>query len=332
MRFSAIFLLSCPPGKTHPQVYQEGLEQMAAAETLGFHTLWLTEHHFSAYGGSPDPMLMAIAAAHRTKTVRIGIGVSVLPFHHPLQLAEQGAMVDVLSGGRLEFGVGRGSQRYEYERFGVPMDDKGARFEEAMEVIRKAWTEEAFGYEGTYFRFPETTVYPRVLQRPHPPMWVASTTPPTLQYAVQHRYPVMGSALLTLPRAKEYFAQYQSLLAEAGRDPASAVFALSRRIYISEDTREVRQAAERCVAFHYTWAKQMGIAKFGPHGDLTFDELFDSSYIFGTPEECLAALSELRAVGIEEVICNMNFAGVLDHRQVLDSMQLFAAKVMPQLA
>jgi alkanesulfonate monooxygenase SsuD/methylene tetrahydromethanopterin reductase-like flavin-dependent oxidoreductase (luciferase family) len=110
------------------------------------------------------------------------------------------------------------------------------------------------------------------------------------------------------------------------------VFALSRRICISEDTREVRQAAERCVAFHYTWAKQMGIAKFGPHGDLTFDELFDSSYIFGTPGECLAALSELRAVGIEEVICNMNFAGVLDHRQVLDSMQLFASKVMPQLA
>ena len=92
MRFSAIFLLSCPPGKSHPQVYQEGLEQMTAAEALGFHTLWLTEHHFSAYGGSPDPMLMAIAAAHHTKTARVGIGVSALPFHHPLQLAKQGAM------------------------------------------------------------------------------------------------------------------------------------------------------------------------------------------------------------------------------------------------
>ena len=332
MRFSAIFLLSCPPGKSHPQVYQEGLEQMVGAEALGFHTLWLTEHHFSAYGGSPDPMLMAIAAAHQTKTVRIGIGVSVLPFHHPLQLAEQGAMVDVLSDGRLEFGVGRGSQRYEYERLGVPLDDKGARFEEAMTIIHQAWTSEAFAHEGTYYHFPETTVYPRVLQVPHPPIWVASTTPPTLQYAVHQRYPVMGSALLTLPRAKEYFALYQSLLAASGQDPTRAVFALSRRLYVAEDRGAVRQAAERCVAFHYTGAKQMGIAKFGPHGDLTFDELFDSSYIFGTPEECLAALSELRAVGIQEVICNMNFAGVLDHRQVLDSMQLFATKVMPQLA
>ena len=101
--------------------------------------------------------------------MRIGIGVSVLPFHHPLQLAEQGAMVDVLSGGRLEFGVGRGSQRYEYERLGCSMDEKGARFEEAMEIIRQVWTEEAYAYEGTYYRFPETTVYPRVLQRPHPP-------------------------------------------------------------------------------------------------------------------------------------------------------------------
>ena len=297
MRFSAIFLLSCPPGKSHPQVYREGIEQMVAAEALGFHTVWLTEHHFSAYGGSPDPMLMAIAAAHHTKTARIGIGVSVLPFHHPLQLAEQAAMVDVLSGGRLEFGVGRGSQRYEYERLGVELDEKGARFEEAMSVIRQAWTEEAFAHEGTYYRFPETTVYPRVLQRPHPPIWVASTTPPTLHYAVQHGYPVMGSALLTLPRAKEYFALYQSLLAEAGEDPTRGVFALSRRLYVAEDRQQVRQAAERCVAFHYTWAKQMGIAKRGPQGDVPFDDLFDSSYIFGTPEECLAALSAVARRG-----------------------------------
>jgi alkanesulfonate monooxygenase SsuD/methylene tetrahydromethanopterin reductase-like flavin-dependent oxidoreductase (luciferase family) len=206
-----------------------------------------------------------------------------------------------------------------------------ARFEEAMEIIRKAWTAEAFAHAGTFYRFPETTVYPRVLQRPHPPIWIASTTSPTLQYAVKYRYPVLGSALLTLARAKEYFALYQSLLAEDGQDPASAVFALSRRLYVAEDRRDVRQAAERCVAFHYTWAKQMGIAKSGPHGDLTVDELFDSSYIFGTPDECLASLCELRAVGIEEVICNMNFAGVLEHRQVLHSMQLFASQVMPQL-
>ena len=125
---------------------------------------------------------------------------------------------------------------------------------------------------------------------------------------------------------------YQSLLAEDGQDPASAVFALSRRLYVAENTSQVRQAAERCVAFHYTWAKQMGIAKSGPHGDLTFDELFDSSYIFGTPDECVARLGELHAMGLQEVICNMNFAGVLEHRQVLDSMQLFAANVMPQLA
>jgi alkanesulfonate monooxygenase SsuD/methylene tetrahydromethanopterin reductase-like flavin-dependent oxidoreductase (luciferase family) len=102
-------------------------------------------------------------------------------------------------------------------------------------------------------------------------------------------------------------------------------------MYVAADGRDVRQAAERCVAFHYTWAKQMGIAKSGPHGDLTVDALLDSSYIFGTPDECLASLRELRAVGIAEVVCNMNFAGVLEHRQVLHSMQLFASEVMPQL-
>src|SRR6266511_3252490 len=332
MRFSAIFLLSCPPGKRHPQLYQEGLEQMQAAEALGFHTLWFTEHHFSAYGGSADPMIMATAAASRTTIARIGIGVSILPLHHPLQLAEQAAMVDILSGGRLELGVGRGSQRYEYERLGVPIDEKGARFEEAMEVIRRAWTEEAIAYQGTYYHFPETTIYPQPIQRPHPPIWVASTTPPTLRYAVKHRYPVMGSALLTLPRVKEYYGLHQTLLADAGQDPARALFALSRRVYVSHQKAEVHRAAKHCVAFHYSWAKQMGIAKFGPQGELTFDELFDSSYIFGSPEECLATLSELRAMGIQGVICNMNFAGMLEHGQVLCSMELFASKVMPQLA
>lgn len=110
-----------------------------------------------------------------------------------------------------------------------------------------------------------------------------------------------------------------------------AVFALSRRAYISEDKVEVRQVAERCAAFHYSWAKQMGIAKVGPHGDLTFDELFDSSYLFGTPEECLEMLEELQAMSIHEIICNLNFAGMLEHRQALHSMELFAAKVMAHL-
>jgi alkanesulfonate monooxygenase SsuD/methylene tetrahydromethanopterin reductase-like flavin-dependent oxidoreductase (luciferase family) len=101
---------------------------------------------------------------------------------------------------------------------------------------------------------------------------------------------------------------------------------------VAEDTQHVRQAAERCVAFHYRWAKQMGIAKFGPHGDLTVDELCDSASIFGTPDDCLARLREVRAMGIREVICTMNFAGVREHRQVLDSMALFASKVMPRSA
>jgi alkanesulfonate monooxygenase SsuD/methylene tetrahydromethanopterin reductase-like flavin-dependent oxidoreductase (luciferase family) len=148
---------------------------------------------------------------------------------------------------------------------------------------------------------------------------------------VKGRYPVLGSALLTLPRAKEYYALYQSMLAEDGQDPSSAVFALSRRTYVSEDKAEVRHVAERCVAFHYSWAKHMGIAKLGPQGDLAFDALFDSSYLFGTPEECLRMLHELRAMGIHDIVCNMNFAGMLDHHQALRSMELFATKVMPHL-
>ncbi len=167
-------------------------------------------------------------------------------------------MVAILSGGHLEFGVGRGSQRYEYERLEGPIDDKGARFEEAMEVIRRAWTEETFAYQGTYYCFPETAVYPPPIQRPHPSIWMASTTPPTLQYAVKHRYPVMGSALLTLPRVKEYYGLYQTLLADDGHNPASALFALSRRVY--SHRRKRRCGRRRSTAWPFIIA---GLSRWG---------------------------------------------------------------------
>jgi len=146
MRFGTYYFLQAPPSLTHAEVFRRELEQMAWTEELGFDSIWLTEHHFIEYG---------LAAA-------------ILPFHDPVRLAEELAMVDVLSGGRLDVGVGRGNRPVEFEGYRVPQIENRERFDEALEILVRAWTRERFSYEGRHHTIPEVRVIPKPLQQPHP--------------------------------------------------------------------------------------------------------------------------------------------------------------------
>ena len=148
MKFGLFFLLERPTGKDDAQIYAESLEQIRVGEDLGFDSVWLAEHRFTAYGEMPDTMVFAAAAAAVTTRVRIGTAVVVLPFHNPIRLAEQVAMVDVLSGGRLDFGVGRGYQAGEYRGFNIPMDESRTRFEEVLDICVGLWTQDGFSFDG----------------------------------------------------------------------------------------------------------------------------------------------------------------------------------------
>mgnify|MGYP001987097196 CR=1 FL=1 len=155
------------------RIYGEVVEQVQYAEELGFDSLWIAEHHSSRYGIFPSLMpILAHIAAH-TKTIRLGAGVSVLPFHHPIRLAEEAAMVDLLSNGRLNLGVGRGSADYEYGNFNIDFDSRNDRFREVLDIILGLWTTEDFSYHGEYYQVDGITIAPRPLQKPHPPVHVA---------------------------------------------------------------------------------------------------------------------------------------------------------------
>ena len=170
MNFGTFLLMQSPSARTSQEIYARGVEMAQAAEALGFRNVWLAEHHFSTYGYLSRPAQLATYIAAKTTRLRVGTAVIVVPLHHPLVIAEEIATLDLLSGGRLDVGLGRGYQHYEFERFGLELESGRARWEESIDVILKALGGQPFSYEGKFFKIPETSVFPQPVQKPLPPI------------------------------------------------------------------------------------------------------------------------------------------------------------------
>src|SRR5256714_6819917 len=195
MRFGTYFFLQAPPALAHPEVVQREIEQMAWTEELGFDSIWLPEHHFIEYGLSVPPAILATAAAMRTQRVRIGLAAAILPFHDPIRLAEELAFVDVLSGGRIDVGVGRGNRPVEFEGYRIPQIESRERFEESLAIMLRAWTQERFSFEGQHFTIPEVRVIPKPIQKPHPPLYIVCVSPDTIEATALRGLPMLNSWL-----------------------------------------------------------------------------------------------------------------------------------------
>ena len=151
-----------------PTIYDMALERIAIMDTAGYDAVWLAEHHFSSFSVCPSVHMMGVMAATRTKRLRIGTGVSLAPFYNPLRLAEEVALLDVLSGGRVNWGAGRGFERSEFKAFGIPGEESSSRFHETVDIVIKAWTNERLSYQGKYYSYDGVEVLPKPLQVPHP--------------------------------------------------------------------------------------------------------------------------------------------------------------------
>src|SRR5918993_965878 len=174
MDVGTFLLMQSPAARPSEEVYARGLEQAQAAESLGYRNVWLGEHHFSTYGYLSRPVQLATYIAAKTTTLRVGTAVIVVPLHHPLLVAEEVATLDILSGGRLDIGLGRGYQRYEFERFGLKLDTSGERWNESIDILLRAFSGEPFSYEGKVFTIPETSIFPKNPKKPHPPIWITA--------------------------------------------------------------------------------------------------------------------------------------------------------------
>jgi alkanesulfonate monooxygenase SsuD/methylene tetrahydromethanopterin reductase-like flavin-dependent oxidoreductase (luciferase family) len=240
-------VLECPPGRPAAQVYPELLDLYAYGETLGFTHAWVAEHHFSDYGTLGNPAVFLAALASRTTSMRLGSAVSVLPFHDPVRVAEDYAALDVLSGGRLEFGVGRGYQPMEFAGFGIDMATARDRFWEQLDVIRAAWAGEAFSYAGEFYRYPEIQVKPKPVQDPVP-IHLASVSPETFDLALAHGYEVMGSMLTnSAANLGTRMAEFRSRLPEG----ATATLPIMMPIYVAESMDQALDGIEQEALWYF---------------------------------------------------------------------------------
>jgi alkanesulfonate monooxygenase SsuD/methylene tetrahydromethanopterin reductase-like flavin-dependent oxidoreductase (luciferase family) len=310
--------------RTSPELYGELLEQAVAAEALGFDSFWVAEHHFHEYGAIPSPPVFLAAAAQRTRRIRLGAAVVVLPFHDPLEVAEEYAMVDMLSGGRLNLGVGSGYLAHEFEGFGIPPAEKQARFDEALEVLLRAWAGERFSYEGRFVRVKDVKLNVQPVQRPRPPIWIAILRNEVAAAVGGRGFPIMMIPYATSERVAE-FAQtlgvWRTAYAGSGAAGADARLPFGFHTYVSESrapaTDEARQAMERYVRTRL-YARQR-----------PFETLLANDLIaFGAPEDVIRVARRYEQCGYTDYLAIMNFGG-LSQATVLRSMEMMARHVLP---
>ena len=322
------------------RILEEGIEQIVAAEQLGFQAVWLAEHHFSSYSVIPNPLMLAVKVAERTKRMILGTAVLVPPFYHGVRMAEDVVMADVLTGGRLRIGVGRGYQVYEFERYGLSVDDSRTLFEENMEILRRALKQETFSFQGKHFTVPETALQIRPIQQPHPEIWVAVSTPETVSWAVENEYALITSASArSTDHIRRVRRLYDEQLQAAGRSLDSAKFAIQRYVYVTDDEQDALEAAQH-VIWTYRVAQNYrsgsgpandGIANSSPVADEPTPEELVERLIFGDPETCIRKLQQ----DVEDCrpthLSLVTSFGGFEHERALRSMRRLAEEVLPHI-
>ena len=309
--------------------FREYIDYNVEAEALGYASTFVVEHHFTGFGQVSASLNLLTWVAARTSTLRLGTAVLVLPWHNPVLLAEQAATIDLLSGGRLEFGVGRGYRANEFDGFCIPMNEAEARFEESLGLILKAWTSnERFSHHGQFWNFENIVVEPPTRQKPHPPIWMAAGQPDSIRKVARRGAKLLldqfASTALTIERFNVYKAEVEAM----GRrfDPMDV--GVCRAFYVAKNAEDKQKAVEQRLVNQQRMSKLADPAGTGKSSMLSFDHTLDAaaeSAMYGTPDEIAKKLDTLQAAGVAQVLLN-GPAGSLTN------LRRFAHEVMPAYA
>jgi alkanesulfonate monooxygenase SsuD/methylene tetrahydromethanopterin reductase-like flavin-dependent oxidoreductase (luciferase family) len=349
LRFGLFFQAPEVAGRSHGERYAETFDLIALAESLGFDVAWLAEIHFGgAFSLISNPLMLVPSIAHRTRRIRIGTAVVLLPLHHPLSCAEQAATADVLSGGRLEFGVGRGSIPTQFHGFGVPASENRGRFGEALDIIRLAWTQERFSYPGAFYRVDNLAVVPKPLQQPHPPIRVAVHTTESFAHIGDLGLPIYsGTTTTPLPQLRECMTLYRTHLAAAGHPWQSDQMALMLPVHVGATGAAARDAMRPGVLQYYKNLKAIFSQlpdSYGEHlprlrlieenvANLPYERFCRDQGVFGDTSEVVDRLQAARdEFGLSQIICWFDQGAQLPRDEVEVTMRRFADHVMPKLA
>jgi alkanesulfonate monooxygenase SsuD/methylene tetrahydromethanopterin reductase-like flavin-dependent oxidoreductase (luciferase family) len=341
--------------------YAEHLDEMTYCEELGLDGVVFNEHHYSSYGTMPSPNLIAAALTQRTKRIKIGVLGNILPLRdHPVRVAEEYAMVDCLSNGRLIAGFVRGIPA-EYVWYGVNPEESRGRFQEAYDLIMTAWTNSVWSFEGEFYKLKDCAIWPRPVQQPHPPIWIAARSAESIEWCVKRHLPC-AQVYQTTGQIEDTFNYYRAKAKEEGWQAKPDDFILCRHIYIDESNKKAQEIAEPAMRYFFsvynrgfndainqtaadqqkllaklTSERSFNYFREGNRSRIDFstlgwDELIESGYmIAGDPDSVARQIQDqMKQIGANHFM-GMFHIGNLAHQKVISSLDLFKKEIMPRL-
>jgi alkanesulfonate monooxygenase SsuD/methylene tetrahydromethanopterin reductase-like flavin-dependent oxidoreductase (luciferase family) len=358
MRFGLFLLSQSPADASADEVLRAGLRQVTLAEELGFDSVWLAEHHQTDYCIVSDALTYAAHVAAITSDIKIGIGVSVLPLHHPLEIVERATLIDIMSNGRLMLGVGRGYSATEFNTHGLDLETRRDRFEEALDIILKAWSGERFDHTGRFWNLRNVELNPHPIQWPHPQVLVATSgTPETAARIAARGLPfIQGDEFLTPEIVADRIRTFRECAEVTGapREITAALLAdswLSLKVHLAISTKEAKLEAGEYALWRFRKGHELQPSMVGPSlrtklreripgarsvitdprskhwSEVTADDMagFD---LYGTPDDVIDRISQFRDAGVQNIICSFDFGG-MPEMMVRRSLKMFAAEVAP---
>jgi alkanesulfonate monooxygenase SsuD/methylene tetrahydromethanopterin reductase-like flavin-dependent oxidoreductase (luciferase family) len=346
MEFGMFHEFQRRPEQTEAEAFAESFEQVDAAEAAGLDVMWLAELH-----NSPErsvlaaPLSIASAIATRTKRMKIGIAVQVLPLCHPIRIAEEATTVDHISHGRLIFGVGRSGFPRTYQAYGVSYAESRERFAEVLEILRRAWTQETFSFHGQFYHFDDICLVPKPYQAPYPELRIAVNSPDTFQQAGEQGLPIfVATRLGDLDELVPNLRTYRAAWAAAGHAGNGRVY-LRVPVYLAATERQAREEPHESIMFFYRYLGQRIEASAVQEGarslemraergqrlmTIDYEEALRSKIVVGTPAMVADRLGQLKeTLGLSGILAEMNCGMRIPHDRVLNSLRLLCRDVMP---
>jgi alkanesulfonate monooxygenase SsuD/methylene tetrahydromethanopterin reductase-like flavin-dependent oxidoreductase (luciferase family) len=332
MHFGIFSSAQANSGDLGPQTgqgFRDYLDFNVEAEALGFHSSFLVEHHFTGWNQVSSTLMLLMALAMRTKTLRLGSAVMVLPWHNPVLLAEQAATLDLISGGRFDFGIGKGYRHSEFKGFQIAPEEAEARFEEAVEVMTRAWaSRERFSHRGRFWHFEDIVVEPPPAQEPHPPFWVAAGSAPSIRRAAARGFNLILDQYASAGQIAERIGIYQVERKAHGFGFHPLQVAVARQLYVANDEADKQAALARQAAYTQRTVdvSRAPQEKGGSHVLAYADKAggTEENALFGTPDEICAMLEALQQGGVGYVLLTITGGSV--------QLRRFASEIMPAFA
>lgn len=347
MDFGIFLDFLCRQGKTQGETIRENMELVDLAEEMGLDTVWLGESHFNPARPLSAQLVMASSIASRTKRVRVGTAVQILPLVHPLRIAEEAATVDQISEGRFELGVGRSGNVKAYDTMGIDYEESRERFQEALDIILQSWTGEAFSYEGKFNHITNATVSPLPFQQPHPKVRIASSAEDSFSRVGRLGFPIFLSMRgMDVNELQIFLNDYHTAWREAGHPGESGDISVRFPMYIAPSDDEALEEPKHSIeAYFERFARRFdeGLgAGVGPEFQerrrqrieklekITYDEILDTKVIFGSPERVIDRLAQFKEMlGLTGFTAELNPEGLLPMDAVKRSLKLLTEEVMP---